>query len=212
VIRIGTAGAEGALQPDELERLTRQFSEQRAIRLPGLLEPPLLDVASERAERAPFQLRTLDGLGRQLAGADPVLEMMLLVALNRPPLYALLEAVTGRSPVRGIEGGVYRLAPGTGHELPWHDDGNEPGRLLGFSLHLGRVPYEGGLFQLRARSGGPLFFEIANTGLGDAVVFAVDAGLEHRVTPVEGRSPRTAFAGWAVDRPASTLGARPRAT
>jgi hypothetical protein len=42
---------------------------------------------------------------------------------------------------------------------------------------------------------------IPNPGLGDAVVFRIGRGFSHRIRPVEGRVPRTAFAGWFCETP-----------
>jgi Rps23 Pro-64 3,4-dihydroxylase Tpa1-like proline 4-hydroxylase len=64
------------------------------------------------------------------------------------------------------------------------------------SLNLSPEPFEGGALQIRETDSKKILFEIANTGLGNAVVFRVDPRLEHRVSPVAGKVPRTAFAGW----------------
>jgi hypothetical protein len=43
--------------------------------------------------------------------------------------------------------------------------------------------------------------EVANTGFGDASVFRVDRGLQHRVTDVEGDVEKVALSGWFVPWP-----------
>ena len=37
---------------------------------------------------------------------------------------------------------------------------------------------------------------VANTGAGDALLFALGRGLQHRIRPIAGTVPKTAFAGW----------------
>jgi len=54
------------------------------------------------------------------------------------------------------------------------------------------------LLQIREARSKRILHEIANTGPGDAVLFRVDPGLEHRITPVTGSISKTALAGWFV--------------
>ena len=44
-----------------------------------------------------------------------------------------------------------------------------------------------------------MIHEVANTGLGDAVVFRVSRTLEHRNTKIRGKVAKTAFSGWFAD-------------
>ena len=50
--------------------------------------------------------------------------------------------------------------------------------------------------QIRERASGKVVSEIANTGFGDAIIFRLDKGLQHRLTDMQGAVPKTAFAGW----------------
>jgi hypothetical protein len=61
--------------------------------------------------------------------------------------------------------------------------------------------YEGGVLQIRRAGSQQILCEAHNTGFGDALVFRVDTGLEHRITPVEGNVPKTAMAGWFKSKP-----------
>ena len=49
---------------------------------------------------------------------------------------------------------------------------------------------------MRKQGSKRLLVQIANTGLGDAMLFRISGNLEHRVTEVTGDQPKTAFAGW----------------
>ena len=208
MISLSASRMEGALSPKEIADLSTAFSRQHGVCLPNLLAAPLIEAVRTRCDSVRFEPRELEGLGTQLCCHDPVINMTLLVALNRHPFFSVLEDVTRRQPIRGLDGLVYRLVPGTDQQLRWHDDGNEPGRLLGFSLHLGGEPYQGGTFQLRRRGSQELSWEVGSADAGDAVVFDVGPALEHRITPLMGGTPRTVFAGWAVTEPA--LGPRVR--
>jgi hypothetical protein len=82
-----------------------------------------------------------------------------------------------------------------GHTDDWHDDTSD-GRLLAMSINLSPRGYQGGVFQMRESKSHWTLMEIANTGLGDALLFRVSSDLQHRVTEVQTGEPRTAFAGW----------------
>jgi hypothetical protein len=67
------------------------------------------------------------------------------------------------------------------------------------TLNLGEE-HRGGEVELRKGdvSSGEV---IPNPRLGDALVFRIERGFSHRIRPVEGRTPRTAFAGWFCETP-----------
>jgi hypothetical protein len=52
------------------------------------------------------------------------------------------------------------------------------------------------LFLLRERRSTRMLAQIANTGLGDALIFRISHQLQHRISGLEGDQPKTAFAGW----------------
>lgn len=77
----------------------------------------------------------------------------------------------------------------------WHDDVSH-NRRVGISVNRSPRPYRGGTFQLRDCQSERMLAEVANTGLGDALVFAISSELEHRVSPILGSEAKSAFAGW----------------
>ena len=87
------------------------------------------------------------------------------------------------------------MSPDAGHYDAWHTD-NADGRLAVLSINLSPRGYQGGLLQMRERGSEQVITEIANTGIGDALLFRISENLLHRVTGVEGAEPKTAFAGW----------------
>jgi hypothetical protein len=74
-------------------------------------------------------------------------------------------------------------------------------RLITMSVNLSPKPYAGGILQLREERSEEILAEIANTGLGDALFFRISPELKHRVSPVEGVLPKTAYAGWFQAEP-----------
>jgi hypothetical protein len=70
--------------------------------------------------------------------------------------------------------------------------------MVAMSINLSAKPYSGGVLEIRTRESGKVLHRTANTGPGDAILFRVAPGLQHRVTAVEGEVPRTAYAGWFI--------------
>jgi hypothetical protein len=75
------------------------------------------------------------------------------------------------------------------------------GRRVALSINLSGQPFEGGELLLRDAASEQVLAEIGNRAEGDAVLFRVHEDLEHRVLPVAGEVPRTAFAGWFTAGP-----------
>jgi len=68
------------------------------------------------------------------------------------------------------------------------------------SINLGPDHYEGGVLEMRDRPSGRILGAAPNPTPGDAVIFALDASLQHRVTRVTS-GVKTAFAGWFCGGP-----------
>src|SRR6185295_5586851 len=83
----------------------------------------------------------------------------------------------------------------------WHSD-MDGNRMVTLSVNLGD-PYEGGVLQLRERPSNRVVHEVANTGPGDAILFALGDHLEHRVGAVTGGTTKMALAGWFQRTPAA---------
>ena len=81
------------------------------------------------------------------------------------------------------------------HYDNWHDDLAVRERLVTMSVNLGPDYYGGGVLQLRHTGADNILAEVHNTGLGDALLFRLAPGLEHRVTRIES-GVKTALAGW----------------
>jgi hypothetical protein len=181
---------------DELAALRGAFSRQRAVVLSDFLTDELRKMLGRLWRAATFAPQTLPGLGGRAIETPGRTADALCLMLARPQLYRWLEGLTGCAPLGGVTGDVAQLAAGSGDGLLWHDDRGEPDRRLAVTVNLGEAPHEGGVFELRRRATGEVVFRHAHRTSGEALIFEIAAGLEHRVLPVTGGGPRTAFAGW----------------
>jgi hypothetical protein len=183
----------------ELESAREWFREHGYVKLRGLLEPRLLASLLDAIERSEFRHRVHDGIGTELC-AEGAASTALEFLMNDPALVATVSTITECGTIGCFEGRVYRLVPESGHYDSWHSDVGQD-RLVALSINLGRVPYEGGRLQIRRAEDKVMLGEIENRTAGDAVMFRVHPTLRHRVGPVEGKVPRTAYAGWFRTQP-----------
>lgn len=125
---------------------------------------------------------------------------LLQFATNDPVLFDLVRAVTGCGPIGNFRGRLFRMAPGGAHHDGWHAD-LTGGRMIAMSLNLAREPFQGGRLHLRRCPSGELLDVVENPRFGDAVVFRLREDLEHRIGDMEGKTPRTTYAGWFRSHP-----------
>jgi hypothetical protein len=179
----------------DVERLCGDFQEKGCVRLPSLLEPALLTYVLDSLTLGRWNAYAQEGFDSEHQLEEgPALSLLHFVA-NWPAFFEVAGGITGCGPFTWFGGRVYRMASNAGHYDSWHND-NTDGRLIAMSVNLSPRRYGGGLFQMRERGSKQLLVEIANTGLGDAILFRISENFLHRVTDVEGEEPKTAFAGW----------------
>ena len=200
MIRLTNSGTVRTGTPAEVAAARARFEREGYLKLPGLVDPPLLVALLAAADRAGFHERVHDGIGVELCAAPGPLSGSLELVCNDPALFAAIDDLTGCGPVGCFEGRVYRLAPTAGHYDSWHSDVGED-RLIALSINLSREPFEGGLLQIRRADSAEILSEVANPVTGDAVIFRIHPAYRHRVGTVTGRHPRTAWAGWFRARP-----------
>ena len=195
----------------EIAGLRAEFSGVHCVQLPQLLAPSLLSFVQQRLEQGRWETKVYPDVGEEYALDDlPALNLLHFLA-NLPDFRDLMEEITGRTPLRGFEGRIYRMTAAAGHYDHWHDDTIGP-RLVGMSLNLSPRPFRGGLFQLREYKSERMLAQIANTGQGSALIFRIAEHLQHRISDMEGDEPKTAFAGWfRPDLPDFFEGLRSRA-
>jgi hypothetical protein len=200
ILQLTRSGATRIAKDYQLIELRDEFRRNHVVRLPGLIEPALLDAIVNRFEAGVFETKAHGDAALELCLTPDASVGLLHFLVNEPAVYELIEFVGETSPIRSFFGRVYRHLPGGGHYQDWHGD-LEPDRRIGMSINLGRDRYDGGIFQIRPRDSERAPAAIHNAGFGDAIVFRLRDDLEHRVTALEGRAAKTAFAGWFRSSP-----------
>ena len=194
MIRVGRKGLQSGPSAGECRTLTKNFREHNVIRLPRFFSRELRDqLAREFAGAASKRVRDAGGSESELC--DSPVTAAVIFLLNERRLLDAVERVTGLKRLRAFVGRVYRLEPAHRDAMGWHSDALKK-RRVALSINLGAKRYTGGTLEFRdARTKRPLG-SAPNRGFGNAVLFRVTRMIEHRVTPVTGRHPKIAFAGW----------------
>src|SRR5262249_31167087 len=200
VIRVTHGRTVVQATPGEIESARTWFQEHSFLKLRGLIEPRLLGALLDAIDRTEFRHRVHDRIGVELCAEQSPGSTALEFLMNDPVLATTISTITECGAIGCFEGRVYRLVPQSDHYDSWHSDVGED-RLVALSINLGRVPYEGGRLQIRRAEDTVMLGEIDNRTAGDAVMFRVHPTLRHRVGPVEGKVPRTAYAGWFRTQP-----------
>lgn len=172
------------------------FRKHHAIVCRDLLDPALLATLLARCRSGRFVDESVTRLGTREVEAPQRVGRALNVLLNRAPLLRWLEAATGCAPLDSVAGRVVQTRANDHDALDWHDDLNEPNRRLAVTINLSDAPYRGGTFELREAASGALCLSHLHARAGDALIFAVRRGLEHRVLPLLSGGPRRVYAGW----------------
>ena len=180
----------------DLAVLQRTFAQQHCARLSGLLEPALLVEIRFHIERGEFREFAHGAIATEQRLEPGIGSGLLHFLVNDPRLFRLVQDVSGCTGIGAFAGRVYRRFPGDRHYDHWHSDTHDARRLIGMSVNLSADVYEGGVFEIRDVESERPIASLPNVGVGDAILFRLTDALEHRVSNVSGRFPKTAFAGW----------------
>jgi 2-oxoglutarate-Fe(II)-dependent oxygenase superfamily protein len=180
----------------DLDALRREFDRRHFLLLENFLHPEVVSLLLPMIRTATFRPKHYDHVGSELQMDANVALHVLSFLTNDLKLFDLVQKITSCGPVGCFRGRVYKLIHDPAHILDWHNDFNEPGRLIAMSLNLSMAPFRGGILQIRQVRGSRIVSEVANTGFGNAVIFRLSPDLEHQVTQVQGDAPRISFAGW----------------
>ena len=201
-IQIGKAGVVYSALAEDLGALRAQFDRQHYLRFDDLLGPEILDFVQLQIDQGEFYERVHEGIGsnKELCMTSNTAFAALQFLINDQRLFQVIQTVTQCDQIGCFQGRVYRINPGSGHHDSWHNDIGEH-RLVGMSINLSRELYSGGRLQIRDHVSGEIVSEVANAGIGDAVIFRLSDRFQHRITDVEGTASKTAFAGWFRAQP-----------
>src|SRR5262249_18598996 len=154
---------------EDLDDLRTEFDRRHCLLFRELLDRDVLRFLLAKLAQGTFNSRLHPGVGTELCLADSVSLGLLYFLTNNQKLVDIVGQATGCGRIGCFQGRVYRMVPGKGHYDSWHSDMIE-NRMIGMSINLGANPYSGGVFQLRDRLSKDKLHEVANTGLGDAIV------------------------------------------
>jgi Rps23 Pro-64 3,4-dihydroxylase Tpa1-like proline 4-hydroxylase len=201
MIQLTRSGTVLSAPEEAVDSLRAQFDRQHFIRLPGLIEPDLLELIRRQIEQAEFQHRIHTTHAEdECLPKDSLPSSLLNFLFNNSRLFELIRSITGCERIGSFTGRVYRFLSSAGHSDSWHDDMVQ-NRMIATSVNLGTEVFSGGILQIRDRNSGQVLQAVANPGFGDALVFRLASHLQHRVTVVEGTVHRIAFAGWFRSQP-----------
>jgi hypothetical protein len=197
VLQLSRRSIARTLAAEEQSALRAHFDRHMWARLPAVLEPSLLREVQTLLRDATFEPHAHTNVSPPsidwiMAPGPP--SALLEMLFNDPGVYRDIEAITGCDPIAHFVALLYRMVPDQGHEHQWHNDLIND-RMIAMSVNLGPDAYEGGVLELRDRPSGRVLDAVPNPTPGDAVIFALDPTLQHRVTRVTS-GVKTAFAGW----------------
>lgn len=208
MIQVTRSGTVVSVPRARLEMLRARFEADHCVLLPRFLEPGLCRFLQAEIGRAEFHEHVHPNLVppvRDLTMNGNLAQGLIdLLLMNDPKLFEVVRFITGCDVIGSFTGRVYRMIPGQHHYDAWHDDVAHS-RMVAISINLSAGVYDGGVLEIRDRTSGTVVHQVANTGPGDAILFRLSRGLEHRVTEVVGAIPKTAFAGWFCSEPVFDL-------
>lgn len=181
---------QAAIQP-----MAEEFRNTGLVMLPRFVAPGILSRLLKNVAGTEFGIkkeRFIEGTTLHIDIASPALASVYFM-LNRPELFELVGEITGKQGLKNFTSRLHRTVPDPTLQLDWHDDGTD-GRMVGLNISLSDSDYTGGLLQLRSPDK-ELRGEVGRLAPGDAFLFRIGDGWDHRLTPVES-GVRTVIVGW----------------
>jgi len=197
MIRIAKSGFMWSGSKTDRQALRDEFNRHHYLRFPNFVAPDILSFVQREINRGEFYERVHTNIGsnKELCMRGNAGFGALLLLMNDENLFELIQDLTQCSPISCFEGRIYRFAGDAGHHDAWHSDLAED-RQVAVSINLSPEPYEGGVLQIRDTRLKQIVSEVCNVGLGDALIFRLSPGFQHRITEVKGTVAKTTFAGW----------------
>ena len=186
---------------DAIATARKAISLRQPIVFEGLVDPRFLQLLTRVLASARFEPSAIERIGVRTTEVPGIAGDALCLALGRPDVLELMTSLIGGKPLTGVAGAVARIDRRSRGYLDWHDDLAEPQRRLAITINLGDRSYRGGEFESRDLDAPGVLFRHLHTRAGDALIFPIGPGLQHRVLPVTGGGPRMVFAGWFLGNP-----------
>jgi len=193
--------------PADAESLRQCFEREHYVLLKDFLHPDIISLILPFLKSGEYVPAQYKHVGSELRMEPNLAFDTLSFLANDSKLFGLVQAITGCGSIGYFQGRVFKLIPDPQHSFDWHDDLREPNRLVAISINLTEGMFRGGVFQIREVDSGKITGEVRNAGLGNAVLFEISKDLQHRVTGIEGDTPRISFSGWFKSGPGFHAGA-----
>ena len=205
-IQITKSGINFLGSDKDLECMRNEFNKNHCIKLPQLLEPNFLKSIQFQVKKAEFlkvnyPSSSQDNFMTRIK--EKTSENLLRFLINNEKVFNLIQEITTCPKIGSFTGRICQMAPNKGHRDAWHNDLID-NRLIALSINLSTDVYSGGTLQILDLKSKKIIHEVANTGFGDGIIFRIAPYLNHRLTEVSGRIPRTFFAGWFRTKPTYT--------
>jgi hypothetical protein len=202
IARMTAGGIVLGAKTEDWRRTRAIFRRENYLRIPEFIEPGLLEVMRKYLRRAHFEESEYGAVGRDLALWNSPVAGALHLLMNDSALLDFVRRLSGCGLIGSFTGRLYRMVARPGMDFGWHSDlkENDLREGVAMTINLGARAYRGGMLQMR-RIDDEAITEIPNAGPGDAIIFRLARDLRHRVTPVEGKAPKTAFTGWFMAAP-----------
>jgi hypothetical protein len=188
------------VDPVATPSLQAEFDHTGIAHLPGFLTPDLLSVVLGKISSATFTPR--DEVGKKTGAVfgttlvvspeEPVMAALQFL-LNRPELFQVASEVCRVPRPGNFLCRMHRTLPSSEQHIDWHGDAVDT-RMAGLNINVSRQPFTGGKFQVRDPEK-RVTAEVSDWAPGDAFLFRIDGGWEHRLTPVVS-GERTVAVGW----------------
>ncbi len=202
--RLVEIGASRTLLHADPSEASALFASQGAIVCPDVFEPALLERLLDGCRSAQFVADKGNLLGTRQLEQPMRIGRAISFLLERSNFLRWIEAATGRGSFDRVVGKVVQTRAGSGDALKWHDDmRDESRRALGITINLTDFAYTGGQFEMRNVGDRSSLRRFHHQCAGTALIFAVDRGRVHRLTPLESGGPRRVYTGWFLYGPGS---------
>ena len=188
----------------ELMALKQRFAQEHFVHLYQLIEPAMLAAIGQMIDPDQFEERLTPNIGCVECCTDPRIDNGFSALLNQTQVHQTISKILGH-PIDLWGGNTVRRIPGKNHFSQWHNDksppfqgadGHQYQRVVPLSLNISREPFVGGNLEMRSLPDKQLLADIANPVPGDALLFEISDGLQHRVADVTGDEPRMVHVGW----------------
>ena len=201
IIQITKTGTIFSGLEQDSRNMRTEFNQKHYLRLPSILEPSILQYIQPYIDQAEFnETVNPNGLGLESCIKTNPASHLLHFLTNDKDLYKFIEQVAGCEKIGCFNGRVYHVTQNHKNYDRWHDDYGST-RMIAMSINLSTEIYSGGYLQIRDAESKKILHEVTNTGFGDAIIFRIAPFLDHRVTDVEGKVSKIAFAGWFQAEP-----------